>query len=163
MAPTHQTDSAAHPAWRASRRIVALLWLLTLLFAARVCGQAIQWLSPRAWLPAFDAFQGSRLPYWLLLPTQMLILVTMATVTLRLQQGRLAPKRRAARALGWAGGVYMAVALGRIAVGLWIPAASDWYRSWIPAAFHVVLAGFVLVLFVSHRMALDAERREPLP
>jgi hypothetical protein len=152
--------SPTRPRQRAARGIAAPLWVLTLLFASRVSGQALQWLAPRAWLPAFGQFQGSALPYWLLLPMQILILATMAVVTVQVQRGTLVPSGRASRALGWAGGAYMAVALGRIAVGLCIPPAPDWFRAWIPGAFHVVLAGFVLTLGVFHRSAPKADHAQ---
>lgn len=126
------------------------LWTLTVLFAARVAGQAVQGWIPLSFLPPFDAFQGSNLPYWLLLLAQLAILAVMACVSWRVHRGRLAPSRRWGLALAWAGALYMAVALGRISVGLLLPEAPAWFRTWIPAFFHVVLAGFVLAVCVYH-------------
>ena len=37
----------------------ALLWLLTMAFAMRVLGQALQRWAPQPLLPPFDAFQGA--------------------------------------------------------------------------------------------------------
>jgi hypothetical protein len=54
------------------------------------------------------------------------------------------PKR--GRVLLWIGGIYMVGSLLRIAVGLAVPGASAWFSTWIPALFHVVLAGYVLAL-----------------
>jgi hypothetical protein len=54
----------------------------------------------------------------------------------------------------------MAGALGRIGIGLAVPAAPDWFRTWIPAAFHVVLAAFVLALAHCQRRALAGVPRE---
>ena len=133
---------------------VVFLWTLSLLFALRVLGQAVQRWAPQPFLPPFDEFQGSSLSYWFLLSAQMLILSAMALFSWRAQSGMLAPNRRAARVLAWFGGLYMAASLGRIVVGLAIPAAPDWFRTWIPAIFHVVLAGFVLTLAVYHRRGL---------
>lgn len=53
---------------------------------------------------------------------------------------------RGGRMLLWLGGFYMAGSLARIVVGLAVPAAHPWFSTWIPAAFHVVLAGYVLAL-----------------
>lgn len=50
------------------------------------------------------------------------------------------------RVLLWIGGLYMAGSLLRIAVGLVVPGAPAWFSTWIPALFHVVLAGYVLTL-----------------
>lgn len=87
---------------------------LSALFAARVPGQAVQRWAPQPWLPPFDAFQGSRLPYWLLLFPQLVILMAMLGVARRIQMDRLRPSRRAGRWLAGAGTAYMAGALGRI-------------------------------------------------
>ena len=40
----------------------------------------------------------------------------------------------------------MAGSLLRIAVGIAVPAAPAWFSTWIPALFHLVLAGYVLTL-----------------
>jgi len=92
-------------------------WSLSVLFAARVLGQAVQRWMPQPFLPPFEAFQGSSLPYWLLLSFQLLILVVMVRVAWRVQTDRLVPSRRVGLRLAGAGSVYMAFALGRIAVG----------------------------------------------
>jgi hypothetical protein len=141
-------------------RCAALLWALSFLFALRVLGQAVQHWAPQRLLPAFDEFQGSSLPYWFLLSAQILILAAMALFSWRVQAGTLAPGPRAARVLAWGGGIYMAGSLARIAVGLAVPAAPDWFRTWIPAIFHVVLAAFVLTLAVYHRRGLRLMRGE---
>ena len=127
-----------------------LLWALTGLFAMRVAGQAVQRWMPLPFLPPAEAFQGSNLPYWLLLAAQLVVLAAMVYVSSRVQAGRLARSRRLGIALAWAGALYMAVALGRIAIGLGLPEAPAWFRTWIPAFFHVVLAGFVLAVSFHH-------------
>lgn len=139
-------QSKIHP-----RHYSTLLWLLTGLFAMRVAGQAIQRWLPQPFLPSFHAFQGSSLPYWGLLSAQLLILGAMMRTAWRIQMSKLAPSRRAGTVLSWIGGVYMAGSLGRIVVGLAVPGAPAWFSTWIPAMFHVVLAGFVLTLALYHR------------
>jgi hypothetical protein len=116
----------------------AALWLLTFLFALRVAGQAIQRWAPQAWLPPFDAFQGSELPYGVLLGSQLVILAAMARFAVRVPRPR--------RVFLWTGGIYMAGALARIAIGILVPAAPAWFSAWIPAFFHVVLAAYLLTL-----------------
>ena len=128
-----------------------VLWSLWLLFALRVLGQAVQRWAPQDFLPAFAAFQGSDLPYWLLLSAQLVILAAMAFASWRVQSGRLVLGGRVGNALAWAGGVYMAAALTRVLVGLTVLAAPDWFRTWIPAMFHIVLAAFVLTLALHQR------------
>jgi hypothetical protein len=112
--------------------------LLTLLFSLRVAGQAIQLWAPQPWLPPFDAFQGSNLPYPFLLASQIVILGVMVYCNVR--------RPRGGRAIRWFGIIYMAGSLARIAIGVAVPSAPAWFSTWIPAAFHVVLAGYVLTL-----------------
>lgn len=133
------------PTMRDARLFGALAWLLTGLFLLRVSGQAVQRWWPQAALPAAEAFQGSNLPYPLLLGAQLVILGAMAYCAERMRRGELAPRRRLGAVLAWAGAAYMAVALARIALGLFWPAADPWFRAWIPASFHLVLASFVLL------------------
>lgn len=133
-----------------TRAYAVACWSLSALFAARVLGQAVQRWMPQTALPPFEAFQGSRLPYWLLLSFQLLILAAMVRVAWRVQTHRLVPGRRAGLWLAWAGAAYMALALGRIAVGLALPDAHAWFKTWIPAFFHLVLAGFVLAVSLYH-------------
>ena len=142
------------------RRYAAALWLLSSLFTARVLGQAVQHWAPQPSLPRFSEFQGSSLPYWLLLSAQLLILAAMVMISSRVQRGTLAPSRRAGKLLAWVGGIYMAGSLLRIAVGLSAAAAPAWFRTWIPAIFHVVLAAFVLALAGYHLRGSDLKDGE---
>jgi hypothetical protein len=128
-------------------------------FALRVIGQAIQRWTPLAALPPFDSFQGSRIPYWALLSTQLVLIVIMTRVTSRVATGALPRSARAARVLGWAGGVYMAGSLVRIAIGVLIENAPAWFSAWISGVFHLVLAAFVLTLSAYHAGAHSSLER----
>jgi len=118
--------------------------LLTGLFGLRVAGQAVQFWMPQSFLPTFDLFQGSTLRYSTLLLIQLLILGLMLRTCLRVGGGISVPDRRLGRGLAWFGGIYMAGSVARIAVGIAMPSAPAWFSAWIPAFFHLVLAGFVL-------------------
>jgi hypothetical protein len=137
--------------FRPSRGYAALMWLLSILFALRVFGQAFQRWMPQSILPSFDHFQGSNLPYWLLLSAQLAIVAAMVHYSWRTQTGKLVPRRRAGRVLAWAGSIYMIGSLARLAIGLTLPVPPTWFMAWIPAIFHLVLAGFVLTLAAYHR------------
>jgi hypothetical protein len=129
-------------------RHLALMALSTGLFALRVAGQAVQFWMPQSFLPASAAFQGSDLSYPILLLAQLLILALMLRTCLRIGRGKSVPDRRVGRGLAWFGGIYMAGSMAgsvaRIAVGIAVPSAPAWFSTWIPAFFHLVLAGFVL-------------------
>ena len=127
-----------------SSRHVLVMALLTGLFGLRVAGQAVQFWMPQSFLPTFDLFQGSTLRYSTLLLIQLLILGLMLRTCLRIGGGIGVPDRRLGRGLAWFGGIYMAGSVARIAVGIAMPSAPAWFSAWIPAFFHLVLAGFVL-------------------
>ena len=122
------------------------MWLLTLLFLLRVLGQALQYWAPHPALSPFESFQGSNLPYWVLLPAQIAILALMIRYSWRVHAGGGDPRPPAGRVLAWLGAVYMAASVARIAVGLVVESAPAWFTAWISAALHVVLAAFVLSL-----------------
>jgi hypothetical protein len=126
--------------------------LLTALFALRVLGHLVQRWLPQPWLPPFAAWQGSSIPYPLLLAIQLVILGAMARATYGAWQGTMAPGRRAMQWTARLGTLYMAAAIARIAIGLVDPAAPHWFTARISGAFHVVLAAFVLALSRYHSL-----------
>ena len=132
------------------KRYVLALGVLTALFALRVTGQAVQFVAPQAYLPRFDSFQGSRLAYPVLLLSQVVILAIMLRICLRTASRTSVPNPRLGRVLAWLGGLYMLGSAARIAIGLAMPSAPAWFSTWIPAVFHVVLAGFVLTVASYH-------------
>jgi hypothetical protein len=135
------------------RAVGALLWFLTLLFAVRVIGQALQGWWPQSFLPRFDAFQGSGLPYPVLVTAQLIIFALMVRAALRVGAGTFDPSRGWLKFLTWFGVIYMAGCILRIVIGLTVSTAPRWFSTWIPAFFHLVLAAFVSTL------ALYARRR----
>ena len=124
----------------------AALAALSLLFALRIAGQALQRWMPQAFLPDFGSFQGSSLPYPLLLSAQLVILALMSRATYLVSTGQYRRTPGATRTLWWIGAIYMIASLSRIAAGFAYAHASSWFTAWIPAFFHVVLAGFLLTL-----------------
>lgn len=129
-----------------------------MLFALRVAGQALQRWTPLAFLPPFEAFQGSSLPYWLLLPSQLVILAVMVGISWRVATRSLAANPRIGKILAWLGGIYMAGSLARLFIGVATPGAPHWFTAWISGVFHLVLAGFVLTLAAFH-LRRDAAAR----
>jgi len=146
LAPTElRRSSISH--WR---RCALALAVLTLLFAALVLAQFLQFTRPAGSLPSFAAFQGDALPYAVLLPAQLAIVLMMAGTTISVTEGRVAPRYARGRRLRLFGALYFAGSLSRVLIGLTVPDAPPWFDAWIPAVFHFVLAGFVLVLAAFH-------------
>jgi hypothetical protein len=136
-----------------------LLWTCVLLFAARVIGQLETVLLEPRWLPTMDAWFSGLLPYPLLLPVQIGILMLMAVVAWnpRVRQGLFAQANpRGAFALRAFAFVYFVVMAVRLAVNINTNRADFWSEGAIPVAFHWVLALFILV---SARRA-SAERQD---
>lgn len=150
MEPLRALTHRRRPTPRAVRRAV-LLAGCTALFAARVLAQAIQFFRPVDTLPPFLAFQGSALPYGVLLPAQLVILGTMLASTIAVVRGSHIPTLARGRFLAWFGALYFAGSVLRLGVGVLLPDSAPWFRAWISGAFHLVLASFVLVLANCHR------------
>lgn len=133
---------------------VVFLHLFTALFALRVAAQLVQYASPIAFLPPFEAWQGSRLDYPGLLASQLLIFVGMVWAT-------AAVSRRATRRpqLGlWLvglGAVYFFSMCVRLVLGLTTLTHVAWFARPLPALFHIVLASYVLTLGHYHRLPAD--------
>ena len=134
-----------------NRRTFLILSTLTCLFAMRVVAQAMQRWHALPFLPPFDAFQGSALPYELLLSVQIVILAVMARLAWQVRADKLQRRASVGRALTIAGWIYCSVMLIRLCVGIAAPAAPGWFKAWIPGVFHLVLAASVLALAAHHR------------
>ena len=123
------------PAVGVRARGAAMLVALTLLFAARVAGQALVAFLDVRWLPPMAAWYSGLLPYRVLLPAQLVILgVQTAVDWLAWQRGGLGPRPRLARGLrvtsyGYATAMLLRLVLTRTHV--------------IPIAFHWVLAAWL--------------------
>jgi hypothetical protein len=125
-----------------------LLWSCVALFAARVIGQVETLLVAPDWLPDMDAWYSGLLPYPILLPLQIGILMLMTAVAWnrRVRNGSFARSRpRVAEALRILAGIYFFVMAVRLAVNVNANGADFWHEGAIPVAFHWVLALFVLV------------------
>ena len=117
-----------------------MLTALTLLFAARVVGQALVAFLGVTWLPPMNRWYSGLLPYRLLLPAQLAILGIQLAVGAGIWTGHPAvarPRRRAARHLRRVGYAYALATLARYALT---------GSHLIPVVFHWVLAAYLLTL-----------------
>lgn len=136
------------------RRLVWSTAGLSLLFLARVASQAVQNWAPVSFLPPFDDFQGSGLPYSVLLSAQIAILVLLIVVVARMHRGKSLISRRLILPVIVAGGVYFAVMAVRLVLGLSVLSHSGWFSTWIPTVFHLVLASLMMLIAAyQHRSA----------
>ena len=140
-----------------------LLWGCVALFGARVSGQLETLLVAPEWLPGMDAWYSGLLPYTVLLPAQIAILMLMSVVAWnrRISSGAFARATpRGATALRIFAGLYFTVMAVRLGVNVVDNGIEFWRHGAIPVAFHWVLALFVLV---AGRDAASAVRDVRIP
>ncbi|HEY3182144.1 MAG TPA: hypothetical protein VGJ77_04855 [Gaiellaceae bacterium] len=112
----------------------AAMTLLTALFAVRVTGQVAVLVARPRWLPPMA--QWNFVPYAILLPVQVALLVAMVTLVGASSQPAFAPVAV----------VYAGVMVVRYALRMWLRPNARWFGGAIPIVFHVVLAAFLYVL-----------------
>ena len=133
---------------RRSCSALVLLWSCIALFAARVIGQLEARLLAPEWLPDMDAWYSGLLPYPLLLPAQIALLMIMSAVAWnrRIRTGCFASANpRVAGALRLFALLYFTAMAVRLAVNINVNGMDYWSEGAIPVAFHWVLALFLLV------------------
>lgn len=133
-----------------SRRYGLVLTLLALLFLGRVLGQALVAFLAVGWLPPMPEWYSGLLPYPLLLPAQLVILVVQAWAARDLWRGRgffAVPRPRAGRVLVAFALVYFMGMVVRYALTMtWHPERRWLGIGTIPIVFHWVLAGWLFTL-----------------
>ena len=129
-----------------NRRFAWVVGVLTLAFALRVTGQAVQRWAPVSFLPVFDDWQGSGLPYLVLLAFQVAIVVLAVVVTIRMSRGRRLIGQRWIVPVLSAGVVYFTVMFARLILGFTVLSDTTWFNRPIPSAFHLVLATQLMLI-----------------
>src|ERR1700730_5787742 len=125
----------------------AVLWACIGLFFARVVGQIEVPLGGVPWLPAMQAWYSGILPYPLLLPIQIALLMLMGVLAIRTR----APRRRTeaadrtAKIFRILALLYVAGMAVRLILIVRLYGKDYYLHGAIPVAFHWVLALFVLV------------------
>lgn len=123
------------------------VWLLAgllFLFVFRVAAQLLQLLAPTNLLPPYMAWQSGLLPYTILLPAQLAIILVSVPGILWMRAGRMRARPGLGRALLIFGGLYMAGSVLRLTLGLTVLADHLFFGALLPGAFHLVLAAMVL-------------------
>ena len=126
-----------------NRRVsgVALILLaLTVLFFLRVAGQALVAFLGVSWLPAMEAWYSGLLPYPILFPTQVAILMIQGVIDVAVWRGHpvfATPRPRAARVLRRLSYLYALAMVARFAITRSHP---------IPIVFHWILAAYLFTL-----------------
>lgn len=140
---------------RRERMRVAVLVVALPAFFARVIGQVQVWLLQPEWLPPMYAWYSGLVPYPILLPLQIVLLMFMTVVVSDHVRGAgfFLPERRGLRFGLRAFALLYALAMAiRLAVAMLEPPHDLLASGVIPVVFHWVLATFVwLVSFAPIR------------
>ena len=131
-----------------------LLAVLGCAFLARVLGQVIVALFAPDWLPPMREWYSGLMPYSILLPVQMSILVLQSFISWHLWRGSgffARPYPRFGIGLCWFSYVYFAVMVARYVVTMTLFPERRWWGGTIPIFFHWVLAAYLFVWGRFHR------------
>ena len=123
-----------------------LLWILFVLFVARVLGQILAATVRPRWLPPMARWYSGLMPYRYLLPSQLAIIALMIAMVVGVsnQSGSLGARHATVGAVAvWASYVYAAGMVWRAVRRTLQPPAQRGVV--IPIVFHFVLAGFLFV------------------
>ncbi len=119
--------------------------VLGIAFLCRVAGHLIQVISPVGFLPPAGSWQGSDLPYPVLLTSQIAILGLIGWVSTRMAAGRSVIPSRWGSPVIILGAIYFGAMEARLLLGLTTMAHVKWFAAPIPAIFHLVLASAAIL------------------
>jgi ornithine lipid hydroxylase len=133
------------------------LWLLAVLYLLRVLAQAVQAVAPVGWLPPYEAWQGSGLPYGILLLAQVEFLIAIAAGLWAVHADAIQPAAWARRCCLIAGVAYFTAMALRLVLGLTLFSDVTWFAATLPTLGHLAMAGFLIVF----GLYLRRRAREP--
>ncbi|MEQ8651500.1 MAG: sterol desaturase family protein [Kiloniellales bacterium] len=157
MASSERAERSVHSSVQGSasrigeaKAVRLALGLLAALFAVRVLLQFLQSLSAVAFLPAAADWDSGLFSYGWLLTTQLVLLAAMVQL-IRTVDGRARPVP--GLLLSLAGAVYFAAMALRAGLGASGLMGDSWYQAPLSTSFHLVLAGFLVILGLHWRRA----------
>lgn len=121
-----------------------MLSLCVLVFFVRVSAQVEVWLLGPAWLPPMEAWSSGLLPYAVLLPVQILMLMALSVITGTVADRGRVIGGRAGRVLRGTSTAYAVIMLARLVVVVTAPPGEA--GPWLPIPFHLVLAMWLYLL-----------------
>lgn len=120
--------------------------MLFALFLCRVVAQPLALVVHSAVLPPFEAWHSGAIPYSLLLASQLLILAASGWMAWRFSIGAVEPRRPIGLAAIAVGGLYFLGMVARLVLGATVLSDVRWFASPVPTVFHLVLAGYLLLV-----------------
>lgn len=146
------------------RRYAIVLWSLMFLFFLRVLGQVLVAAFDVRFLPPMDEWYSGLLPYPILLPIQILILVLQTAMCVHFSRGAgffVRAKPTAGRIIHGFSYVYFFSMVVRYIVTMAMHPERRWFGGTIPIAFHMVLAAYLFVFSRFHVRSRPIDRPAP--
>ncbi|MFQ5520744.1 MAG: hypothetical protein ACE5K9_11885 [Candidatus Methylomirabilales bacterium] len=145
-----RAEDGSHPERRIRLgRYAATFWVLALLFFLRVLGQVLVAFFDVTFLPPMAEWYSGLLPYPILLPVQILILMVQAKIGTDFSREYgffVIPRRAMGRFLRWFSYLYFASMVLRYVISMGLYPERRWFGGTIPIFFHWVLAAYLFVL-----------------
>jgi hypothetical protein len=136
-----------------STRPSYLLWLLTALLTLRVVGQFLVVLFKPTWLPPMNQWQSGLVPYRVLLPCQIVVLILMSWAAADFSRGSgpfVEPRWSEGWIAVWCGYLYASAMVVRYIVRMVHRPDQRWLGGAIPIVFHTVVAAYLWVFGCYH-------------
>jgi len=132
---------------------IKILWSLQLLFLIRVVAQLEALIISPQWLPAFEHWQSGLVPYYLLLPIQIIILIIMTITSYNATKCSgvfYVTSPKAKKVLTIVAALYAFGMLIRFIVrSVLFPDAVWFEKGNIPTFFHFILAFYIYMTTLS--------------
>lgn len=132
---------------------IKILWSLQLLFFIRVIAQLQALIISPPWLPAFEHWQSGLVPYYLLLPIQIIILMVMTIASYNAATCRgvfYVTSPKAKKVLTIIAALYaFSMVIRFIVRSILYPDAAWFEKGNIPTFFHFILASYIYMTTLS--------------
>ena len=125
-----------------------LLWTSLLLFILRVLGQIFVAIYQVSWLPPMNEWYSGVMPYYLLLPSQFLIIMLMTMIVYdftRTSGFFFVTDPATSTALIFLSVIYFSAMVIRYIIKMTRHPEQRWFGESIPIVFHSVLATFLFL------------------
>jgi len=131
------------------RTYAVILGVLAFAFLLRVLGQLLVAFWQVSFLPPMEEWYSALLPYPILLPIQIVILIVQAKISFDIWRGSgffARHRPRAGKLICWFSYVYFAAMVLRYVLTMGLYPETRWFTGTIPIFFHWVLAAYLFVL-----------------
>lgn len=125
---------------------IKILSGLILIFCFRVGVQFLQRFGDFDFLPSFNDWHSGSIPYLWLFVSQVVIIFITVNIVFKLHINTYKCGLKKSKVLLFIGWLYFLFMLVRFVLSITVMQPHQWFGATLPAAFHMVLAAFLIVL-----------------